>query len=154
MPAGRPPFYNTVDEMQKIIDEYFDSRKAPLIDKKGLPLLDKDNMPIMVDTKPCTVTGLALALGFTSRQALLNYQDKEEFVDAITRAKFRCQEYAETRLYDKDGANGAKFSLQNNFSWVDKQEVAATNLNINEDVSNLTDAEIENKLAQYGYKKA
>ena len=69
------------------------------------------------------MTGLALALGFTSRQALLNYQAKPKFVDTIMRAKSRCEEYAESRLYDRDGANGAKFSLTNNFKgWSDKPE--------------------------------
>lgn len=69
-----------------------------------------------------TVTGLALALGFTSRQALLNYQNKPEFVDTITRAKTLCEQYAEERLYDKDGSGGAQFSLRANFGWQDKPE--------------------------------
>ena len=80
----------------------------------------------MVGKKPLTITGLALALGFTSRQALLNYQEKPEFVDAITRAKARVEQYAEERLFDKDGANGAKFSLANNFKgWAEKQQIEA-----------------------------
>ena len=29
------------------------------------------------------------------------------------------EEKTEERLFDKDGANGAKFSLQNNFRWRD-----------------------------------
>ena len=71
--------------------------------------------------KPPTVTGLALALGLKSRQALLNYQNREEFNDAVTRAKLRIEEYAERRLFDRDGVNGAKFSLMNNFKgWRDK----------------------------------
>ncbi len=37
--------------------------------------------------------------------------------------KSRCEEYAERRLYDRDGVNGAKFSLANNFKgWRDKPE--------------------------------
>jgi len=60
-------------------------------------------------------------MGLNSRQALLNYQDRPEFNDAITRAKMRIEEYAETRLYDKNGCNGAKFTLSNNFGWKDTQ---------------------------------
>jgi predicted ATPase len=67
---------------------------------------------------------LALALGFNSRQALLNYQGKEEFHDTIVRAKARVERYAEERLYDNNGANGAKFSLANNFKgWSEKQQI-------------------------------
>ena len=42
------------------------------------------------------------------------------------RAKAKVERYAEERLYDKDGANGAKFSLANNFSgWREKQTIEA-----------------------------
>ena len=62
-------------------------------------------------------------MGFASRQALLNYQGKKQFNDTITRAKSRVEEYAEQRLFDKDGSNGAQFSLRNNFKgWNGEQE--------------------------------
>jgi hypothetical protein len=91
-----------------------------------LDSLDKNGNPIIYDRKPLTITGLALALGFNSRQTLLNYQGKAEFMDTITRAKAFVERYAEERLYDKDGANGAKFSLSNNFEgWREKQQIEA-----------------------------
>ena len=47
----------------------------------------------------------------------------KRFVDTITRAKARVEQYAEERLFDRDGSNGAQFSLRNNFKgWdVDKR---------------------------------
>lgn len=125
--AGRPPKYKTKEEIQEKIDAYFESCKGELLyDSDGNPMLDKWGNPIIVGAKPLTITGLALALGFTSRRALLNYQDKEEFVHTITRAKARVEQYAEERLFDKDGANGAKFSLANNFDgWREKQQIEA-----------------------------
>lgn len=121
---GMKPKYKAVAEMQEAIDAYFEScRGEPLMDDAGNVLTDKHGLPIIIGAHPPTVTGLALALGFTSRQALLNYQAKPKFVDTIMRAKSRCEEYAESRLYDRDGANGAKFSLTNNFKgWSDKPE--------------------------------
>ena len=78
---------------------------------------------MIIDRKPLTITGLALALGFASRQALLNYQGKQEFNDTITRAKSRVEQYAEERLFDKDGSSGAQFSLRNNFKgWNEEQK--------------------------------
>ena len=77
------------------------------------------------------MSGLADALDM-SRQSLLNYSENEEFFDTITRAKRKCEVYAEERLFDKDGANGAKFSLANNFEgWKEKQEVDA---NVNTEI--------------------
>lgn len=122
---GRPPIYDAPQEMQKKIDEYFilcAGEKA--LDDEGNPIITKYGYLYKVEPKPPTMTGLALALGLNSRQALLNYQGREKFNDTVTRAKARIEEYAESRLFDKDGANGAKFSLANNFkSWSDKQEI-------------------------------
>lgn len=125
--VGRPPMYKTVEEIQTKIDAYFKSCEGTVYtDDEGTPVLDKFGRPVIVGERPLTITGLALALGFTSRQALLNYQAKEEFVDTITRAKAVVEQYAEERLYDKDGANGAKFSLANNFEgWKEKQQIEA-----------------------------
>jgi hypothetical protein len=124
---GRPPMYKNKEEIQEKIDAYFEECKGKILtDDEGNIITDKYGEAIYIDKKPLTITGLALALGFNSRQSLLNYQDKEEFVDTITRAKARVEQYAEERLFDKNGANGAKFSLANNFEgWKEKQEIEA-----------------------------
>lgn len=124
MPMGKPPMYKTVDEIEEKIEKYFEDCKGyPLTDSKGKQIFNKFGSPIFVDVHPPTVTGLALALGFTSRQALLNYQAKPEFVDTITRAKARVEQYAEERLFDRDGSNGAQFSLRNNFKgWKEDEQ--------------------------------
>lgn len=125
--GGRPPMYNTAEEIQEKIDAYFEECKGRMLeDDEGNVMTDKYGQPIVVDARPLTITGLALALGFNSRQALLNYQAKEEFHDTILRAKAKVECYAEERLFDKDGANGAKFSLANNFEgWKEKQQIEA-----------------------------
>jgi len=100
MPAGRPPKYKSASEIQKNIDAYFSEDDEP------------------------TITGLALALGFNSRQSLLNYEGKQEFVDAIKRAKSRVEHSYEKSLR-KDGGAGNIFALKN-FGWSDKQEMEHT----------------------------
>lgn len=115
---GRPKVYKSAKQMEKAIDKYFeDCQGKPLLDEEGHVLTDKRGNPVMIGARAPTVTGLALALGFNSRQTLLNYQAQKEFVDTITRAKTRCEEYAESRLYTRDGARGAEFSLKYNFGW-------------------------------------
>jgi hypothetical protein len=147
MPAGRPAKYKTAEQMQELIDKYFKSCEGTVLrDDEDEIVYDKFGRPVIIDQKPPTICGLALALGFSSRQTLLNYQDKDEFMDTITRAKLKIEEYAEQRLYDKDGVNGAKFNLINNFKgWRDKQEqeVTATNTNINYDMTKLSKEQLE-----------
>lgn len=127
MAGGAPRKWKSVKAMQKAIDAYFEACKGePIIGEDGLPMCDKYGQPFIINSKPPTVTGLALSLGFTGRQALIDYQGRPEFADTVTRAKSRCEEYAESRLYDKDGANGAKFSLGCNFGWRATEEKVET----------------------------
>lgn len=123
-PVGRPPKYKSVEEIEQKIEAYFKSCEGePLKDRDGTVLTDKYGAPIIVGKRPPTVTGLALALGFASRQALLNYQGRKQFNDTITRAKTYVEQYAEERLFDREGVQGAKFSLVNNFKgWSEKPE--------------------------------
>lgn len=117
-PGGRPPKFTSAEDMQKLIDEYFKECEGTLLtDHNGDPMVDKWGIPIMLGQKPPTVPGLALALGFNSRQSLLNYKAKAEFVDVITRAKTRLEQYAAERLYDRDGAKGAQFTLAVHYGW-------------------------------------
>jgi len=77
----------------------------------------------MQQFRPFTISGLALALD-TSRQTLINYQERDEFFDTIMRAKRKCENYTEEMLFHKDSANGAKFVLLNGYEkWKDKQEI-------------------------------
>lgn len=113
---GRPLTYKTPDELQTAIDKYFADCDGKLLrDEDGTAIVDKFGNPVIVGKKPPTVTGLAYALGFKSRQALLNYQGKKAFNDTVTRAKLYIEAYCEERLFDKDGVKGATFSLERNF---------------------------------------
>ena len=111
---GPKPKYTSPDEITGLIDQYFkDCEGTPLIDDNGQAVLDKWGRLVIVGAHPPTVTGLALAPGFTSRQALLNYQYRKEFQEVITLAQSRVEEYTDRRLFDKEGFNGARFSLVN-----------------------------------------
>ena len=83
--GGRPPFYKTSEDMQKIIDEYFqwcDDRAVKIWD-------DTKKAEIMISSPaPYTMSGLARRLGM-SRQTLIDYKNKDEFVDAIKAARDR-----------------------------------------------------------------
>ena len=88
--VGRPPKYKSKEEMEEKIEQYFkDCEGHPLTDDKGNQVYNKLGHPVIVDKRPPTVTGLALALGFNTRLSLLNYQGKKEFMNTITRAKIK-----------------------------------------------------------------
>ena len=109
--------YSSAAEMSEAIDKYFeDCDGHPMTDETGDIVVDKYGNPIIIGAHPPTVTGLALWLGFKTRQSLLDYQPRNKAVkDVLKSAKSRGEEYAERRLYDRDGVNGAKFSLKSNF---------------------------------------
>ena len=101
--------YDNLQDLENGIDKYF--AECDAIDK------------------PYTMTGLALSLNIDVR-TLTNYGQNEDYFPAIHRARQRCIEYAENRLYDKDGVQGAKFTLTNNaermggLRYAERQEVS------------------------------
>ena len=115
---GRKPTFTSAEEMQEKIDAYFASCEPELLrDGDGAPMLNKNGEPVYVGGRPMTIQGLALALGFTSRQSLLNYKAKREFVDTVTRARLRVEQYAAERLFDRDAQRGAQFTLAYGFGY-------------------------------------
>ena len=115
---GRKPTFTSAEEMQEKIDAYFASCEPELLrDGDGTPMLNKNGEPVYVGGRPMTLQGLALALGFTSRQSLLNYKAKREFVDTVTRARLRVEQYAAERLFDRDAQRGAQFTLAYGFGY-------------------------------------
>lgn len=102
--GGRPLKFKTPEELQERGSAYF-----TLCKEKGVPL---------------TITGLANFLD-TSRETLINYENRDEFFDTIKRLKQTVEEYAETQLFLGKNAAGPIFALKN-FGWSDKQEIDHT----------------------------
>ncbi len=138
--GGRPLKFKSVKELQTKIDRYFEecdphweditSWNTELV--KGQPVVDEDGRVrqhevtkrVLTKQIPYTITGLALALD-TSRETLLDYEEKDKFSDTIKKAKARCHSYAERQLF---GGNptGPIFNLKNNYAWRDKTETDIT----------------------------
>lgn len=118
--VGRPPFYKTPEEMQTIIDEYFqwcDDRAVKIWDDS------KKSETMISSPAPYTMSGLARRLGM-SRQTLIDYKNKDEFVDTIKEARNRVEEDVELRMNDKHTFTpGLIFNAKNNFGWKDRSEV-------------------------------
>lgn len=96
--AGRPPIYDNPEELQAKAEEYFQSKPQG----------------------KWTMTGLALFLGFDSRQSLYDYEERERFSYIIKRAKLYIEMSYEEKL-SGGSPTGAIFALKN-MGWKDKQE--------------------------------
>lgn len=99
--AGRPLKFQSPEELQEKIEEYFS------VTPEGQR----------------TITGLAVHLD-TSRETLCNYESRDEFFDAIKKGKDRVELDYELSLR-KRGGSGDIFGLKN-FGWRDKQETDIT----------------------------
>ena len=121
-PVGRPLKYKTVEELQAAIDEYFDycdNRLKQVHTKEG------ESYGIS-NPEPYTMAGLAYALGM-SRQTLIDYKNKDKYLDAIKRGRERVEFDVERRMNDKETFTpGLIFNAKNNFGWKDKTEQDVT----------------------------
>lgn len=100
--------------IQKKINDYLESRKTPLRAKDGTLLTDEEGALLYETTRPLTVTGLARALGFSSREAMLAETD-EKSAEAIASALLAIEEFAEEKLFYKESFSGTKLFLSVNF---------------------------------------
>lgn len=119
--AGQPRKYETKEELQEVINDYFRSCMKPVY-QRGKPARDPISGDFIFEiVKPFTMSGLAEALDM-SRQTLLNYSNDEKFFDTIERARRKIERFAEEKLFEKETCNGSKFSLSNNFGWAEKNK--------------------------------
>jgi len=97
--VGRPPIWTDPIAFDKKVDEYFD---------------DKEIVH--------TWSGLALYLGFSSRDSLNDYKKKPEFSDSIKKSLSRIEMIYEQRMVKSNNPSGSIFALKN-FGWTDRQEI-------------------------------
>jgi len=86
---GRPPKYETPEQMEKDMLVYFHS----LMDDKH-----------KVWVRQPTVSGLAFHLGMSTR-ALLDYNKKDEFLPIVTRGKAMCELFLEENAITNKSKN-------------------------------------------------
>lgn len=101
MKVGRPPEYETAEQLEQAIDAFLSDPDCDF-----------------------TITGLALSLGFCSRQSFYDYEEKPEFTYTIKKARLHIENAYERKLSGKE-VGGAIFALKN-LGWKDKSEIDAT----------------------------
>lgn len=100
--GGRPVKWDDPEAFEIAVNEYFDDQE----------ILH-------------TWTGLALHLGFASRDSLNDYKKKDGFSDSVKKALMRIENKYEEAALTKKNPAGAIFALKN-FGWKDRQEIDMT----------------------------
>ena len=123
--AGRPPTFETPEDLQAAADEYFEKCNPEVMtvtdnDGNTIVATNSQGKPIIKENKP-TITGLAYHLGFESRQSFYDYEKRDTFSYTIKRLRLRIECSYESSLREKGDA-GSIFGLKN-FNWSDKQEI-------------------------------
>lgn len=115
--GGRKPIYDNVEDLRDKIIEYFESYLVK----------EDEYLNPVLGHKP-TITGLALYLGFSSRQSFYDYVKKQEFSYILKKASLYIEMNYEMLLESKS-STGAIFALKN-MGWKDKQELTSTVTNL------------------------
>jgi hypothetical protein len=112
----QPPKYETPEELQAKIQEYF---------KDGMRfkevVIGPPNNRSTVTIQVPTITGLCFYLGFESRQSFYDLEKRPQFSYTIKKARLLIEREYEEQL-QAGNPTGAIFALKN-FDWKDKQEV-------------------------------
>jgi len=122
--AGRPPKFNNPEEMQSVINAYFDKCKPEFEkDQEGKILTNTKGFPI-IKLNPPTITGLALALGFSSRGTIYEYEKKnDEFSDTVKLARLKCENWVEEQSFSGVVPPAVGIFALKNYGWRDNIEI-------------------------------
>ncbi len=108
------PQFSSADELDKLVDAFFKQLEG----KKRTS--QKNVAAKTVEPKPATLTGLALHLGFNSREQFERYESKGKFAPNLKKARLRIEAIYEKKLHQST-YGGAVFALKN-LGWIDKGE--------------------------------
>lgn len=137
--ARRCYIWNNPEQLQTLVDEYFESCYGPIRNPKtGLFYENPDGTLVRGQVKPFTISGLALFTHVAtdkikkySKESIdsLGYPteadyDGPSYSEIMLEAIKRIENYAEERLYDRDGFGGGRFVLNCAFNWTEQKEAA------------------------------
>lgn len=119
--AGRPPRFETAEELEQMVLEYFDN--CP--DKVKINSYEGGHKELLEISRP-SMSGLALFLGFADRRSLYDYEKHDKYSHSIKIARSLIERFYE--VCTQAGAIDKTFGIfaMKQFGWTDKQEVSQT----------------------------
>jgi len=115
---GAPAHYANPEDLILAVENYFEWVKGEY-EQTG-----PTDRKCIREPEPVTITGLALFLGFESRQSIYDYEQKGDFSYIIKNARLRVEHAYEKNLYG-DKPTGSIFALKN-MGWKDNQRTELT----------------------------
>lgn len=129
---GRPKIVKTAEELKEGVNSYYNSIVKTRLTDEG--------EEICYFYKP-TVTGLALHLGYATRQSIYDNQKDDEFSYILKKATTFIEQYHEESLSDNN-VTGHIFALKN-MGWSDKTEIETKEVKEDAiDLSKLSDEDL------------
>lgn len=162
---GQSRRFVSPEHLQCMVNEYFESCNGPMLDRYGNLVYDKEGHLVKTQVQPWTVSGLALYLGISTntlkkyRQGMIDdildemradTDDGLTFSRVVLQAKQKIESYAEKRLYDRDGQQGARFVLDNAYGWVTRKEQADIDKAIQDGIIKAKELEMKKDLLDSG----
>ena len=128
--TGRPPLFENPEDLENKVLEYFEWIQGEYEERQGERITEKKDGSIITETYTYwftirervtpSITGLAMFLGFESRQSMYDYLKKDGFSYSIKKALLKVENNYEMGLW-QEKPTGAIFALKN-MGWVDKTE--------------------------------
>lgn len=124
MAGGRPVIFETPEEFELKVEEYFEYVKG---ESEVVCDSDEDGNPVDREVwirkpEPITITGLCLFLGFESRQSFYDYEKRQGFSYIVKKARLRVENHYEGSAQYAKTPTFHIFALKN-MGWSDKTEI-------------------------------
>jgi len=148
-PGGRPLIIEDPIEMQERIGEYFNSCVPEYVkDSDDKPVQGK-NGPLVKNINAPSVTGLALFLGYASRQSFYDNEKKIEFSYILKSARSRVEEWVYQSVMTGIIRDSVGIFILKQFGYSDRQEIINKTIF---SVENMSEKELDNEIEKYEQK--
>lgn len=121
--GGRPPLYSDEKELELKMDEYFEACKPEYAKDSDGVIITTQKGAIVLNLNAPSLSGLALFLGYESRQSLYDNEKTEKFSYIIKRARTKVEEWVYQHSLDGSIPPAVGIFTLKQFGWTDKQEI-------------------------------
>lgn len=132
--GGRPAMYDDPEELAEKVEEYFVWCEGEKEEREGVRThINKDGSKTtetytydywIREPESPSITGIAIHLGFESRQSMYDYVKKPKFSYSIKRALLKVENTYEKGLWT-NSPSGVIFALKN-MNWTDRMSIDQT----------------------------
>ena len=140
--TGRPPKYETKEELISAIHDYFEKGV-----KTRAIVIGKAPNQVVIELPVPTLTGMCHYLGFASKQSFFDLQKQSEFSYSIKRARLFIEVEYEEQL-QHGNTTGAIFALKN-MGWIDKSELVVDEKHSKAEQDTLTELQHKSKVINF-----